>query len=248
MRTPIVIANWKMNGGLAANAELVGQLTQKLAKQQAATIVICPPSPYLSQVEQLIENSNIRLGAQNVSEYSVGAYTGEVSLKMLQEFGVQYVIVGHSERRVVFKETDQQVAEKCRVVVARGLVPVICIGESLEERQQGNAQAVIEQQLQALSLGELGGAFIIAYEPIWAIGTGETATPEQAQEMHSFIRSQLQSLISGRADSISILYGGSVKSDNARQLFAMPDIDGGLVGGASLQAEEFFAICRAAGN
>ncbi|MCX4027980.1 triose-phosphate isomerase [Endozoicomonas sp. SM1973] len=248
MRTPIVIANWKMNGGLAANANLVSGLKKQLVGQQATTIVICPPAPYLAQVEQLIESSNIQLGAQNASEYSVGAYTGEVSLKMLQEFGVQYVIIGHSERRVIFKETDQQVAEKCKAVVAGGLVPVICIGESLEERQQGNAQIVIKKQLQALSLEELRGSFIIAYEPIWAIGTGETASPEQAQEMHEFIRFQLRELLAERADSVKVLYGGSVKSDNAGQLFAMPDIDGGLVGGASLQAEEFFAICRAAGN
>ncbi|MDE1463264.1 triose-phosphate isomerase [Spartinivicinus poritis] len=248
MRTPIVIANWKMNGSLAANANLISQLKQQLVGRRVATVVICPPAPYLTQVEQLIESSNIQLGAQNASEYSAGAYTGEVSLKMLQEFGVQYVIIGHSERRVIFKETDQQVAEKCKSVVASGLIPVICIGESLEERQQGNAQAVIKKQLQALSLGDLSGPFIIAYEPIWAIGTGETATPEQAQEMHEFIRTQLRELIAEQADSIKVLYGGSVKSDNAGQLFAMPDIDGGLVGGASLQAEEFFAICRAAGN
>ena len=248
MRTPIVIANWKMNGSLTTNTELVSQLIRQLNGHQTTDVVICPPMPYLSQVQELLKNSSIKLGVQNTSEYAVGAYTGETSANMLQDFEVQFVIIGHSERRVLFKETDQQVAEKCKAVVANGMVPIICVGELLEERTRGEAQAVIERQLSALDLSSLNGPIIIAYEPVWAIGTGETATPEQAQEMHSFIRSQLKTELAEQADSIRVLYGGSVKPENAGELFAMPDIDGGLIGGASLKAEEFLAICLAAGN
>lgn len=245
-RIPLVAANWKMNGSLSANADLVTAIANGLETE--GEVAICPPFVYLAQASDLIEKSKISLGAQNVSHLEKGAYTGEVSLGMLQDFGCHYVIVGHSERRQLYAETDHKVAEKFLAVVNSGLDPILCIGELLEEREADDTEEVIARQLDAVIKLTGIAAFakaVIAYEPVWAIGTGKTATPEQAQEVHAFIRLQLARHDEQIADQIRILYGGSVKADNANDLFTMTDVDGGLIGGASLIADDFLAICHA---
>ncbi|HEX4329282.1 MAG TPA: triose-phosphate isomerase [Burkholderiales bacterium] len=247
-RRKFVAGNWKMNGSLAANGELVAGLASALAGFAAADVAVCAPALYLPQVAELVKGSNIALGAQNASEHASGAYTGEISCAMLKEFGVRYVIVGHSERRALFGESNAQVAAKYAAVLAAGLVPILCVGETLAEREAGATEAVVAGQLDAvLSLGveKLGGG-VVAYEPVWAIGTGKTASTEQAQAVHAFIRARIWAQSTNVATAVRILYGGSVKANNAQALFACPDIDGGLVGGASLQAQEFAAICKAA--
>lgn len=246
MRKPILIANWKMNGSLHSNQALLVRMLSKLRPfRKTMDMAICPPFPYLFQVRDLLGYTGIALGAQNASRASSGAHTGEVSATMLQEMGCRYVLVGHSERRAFYHESDRDVAARFRQVCSANMNPVLCVGETLEEREQGQTMAVIERQLQAV-IGETGMAglagSIIAYEPVWAIGTGRTATPEQVSETHRAIRQFLESCQAGAGESIRIVYGGSVKAGNAADLFQSPEVDGGLIGGASLQADEFSAI------
>ena len=249
MRSKWVIGNWKMNGNLQSNAALLKDLIAGTQEASAARIGVCAPFPYLAQLQSSLVGTAIAYGSQNLSEKSSGAYTGEVSADMLKDFAVQLVLVGHSERRSLYGETDALVAEKSRVALEAGLTPVICVGETLDEREAGQAQAVVLKQLKAVSdvIGVSGLArSILAYEPVWAIGTGKTATPEQAQEVHAWIRAALRELDANMADGMSILYGGSVKANNAQEIFSKPDVDGGLIGGASLVAQDFLAIYRAA--
>jgi len=246
MRKKLVAGNWKMHGSLAENAALLSALKPALAGIEA---VVCVPFPYLAQVQAALSGSSIAWGAQNVSEQAKGAFTGEVSASMLLEFGCTYVIVGHSERRSLYGESDALVASKYVAAQTAGLTPILCVGESLAERESGVTEAVVSRQLDAVidaaGVGSLAKA-VIAYEPVWAIGTGRTASPEQAQAVHAFIRGRVAALDAGVADQLVIQYGGSVKAANAAELMAQPDIDGGLIGGASLVADEFVAICRAA--
>ncbi|MCW8125830.1 triose-phosphate isomerase [Microbulbifer halophilus] len=243
MRTPLVAANWKMNG----SREFAEQFFAGLDLGGAtAEVAICPPFPYLPLVGEKLKGLGVALGAQNLSRETSGAFTGEVSAEMLQDIGARYAIVGHSERRSLYGESSELVAGKFIAAQAAGLVPILCVGETLEEREEERTLAVIGSQIEAVIDAAGPGIWnraVVAYEPVWAIGTGKTATPEQAQQVHEFIRGQL-----GEAGAaVQILYGGSVKSGNAETLFAQPDIDGALVGGASLDAEEFAQICRAAG-
>ena len=246
MRRKLVVGNWKMHGNRAANAALLSKLLHLLPTLQRVDVVVCPPFVYLPAVRDQLASSAVKLGAQNVNTEVQGAFTGEISAAMLRDCGCEFVIVGHSERRQLFGESDAQVAVKAAVALRNGLTPIVCVGESLAQREAGDTLDVIGRQLHAvqaaLSAAELK-CIVIAYEPIWAIGTGRTATPEQAQAVHAFIRQQLQAQ---QAGAVPILYGGSVKAENAQTLFAQADIDGGLVGGASLNAEEFAAICTAA--
>lgn len=251
MRQPLVAGNWKMNGLQSSIAELVEGLVGPLSEVAGVSVAVCPSSVYLDRVGTLLDGSTIELGAQTVSEFQFGAYTGENSVPMLKELGCRYVIVGHSERRSLFGETDAQVVAKFQAVREAGLTPILCVGETLEEREQGRAQEVIASQIGAvldgLGVEALSGA-VVAYEPVWAIGTGKTATPEQAQEVHAQIRAQVAQNDVAIAEQLLILYGGSVNASNAETLFSMADIDGGLVGGASLKVEDFVTICRAAAN
>jgi triosephosphate isomerase len=246
MRKKLVAGNWKMHGSLAENAALLAAIKPALAGIEA---VVCVPFPYLAQVQSLLVGSSIAWGAQNVSEQAKGAFTGEVSAAMLLDFGCKYVIVGHSERRSLYAESDALVASKYKAAQAAGLIPILCVGESLQERESGVTEAVVARQLDAVidaaGVGSLSNA-VVAYEPVWAIGTGKTASPEQAQAVHAFIRGKIAALDAGVADQLVIQYGGSVKAANAAELMVQPDIDGGLIGGASLVGDEFVAICRAA--
>lgn len=246
MRHILVVGNWKMHGDKAALVELLTNLRRTLP-QPKSRVAVCPPFVYLDAVRQQLEGSTIELGAQNLSTEVKGAFTGEVAAEMLKDCGCRYVIAGHSERRQLYQESDALVATKVAAALRAGLTPILCVGETLKQREAGSTLSVIEAQLGAV-FAQLGTAIeqtVIAYEPVWAIGTGQTATPEQAQKVHAFIR-RLLAAATTKADEITILYGGSVKADNASTLFAQPDIDGGLVGGASLNAEEFAAICKAA--
>lgn len=249
-RRPLVMGNWKMNGRLDANEALLAALKSGLASGfESVDVAVCAPFPYLAQARALLEGSAITVGAQNLSTHQDGAHTGEVSSGMLTDLGVRWVLVGHSERRQMNGETDEVVAEKAQVALDAGLIPVICIGETLEERKTGETEVVLARQLDAVLPvieRQPASAFVIAYEPVWAIGTGLTATPEQAQAVHRFLRDRLASSGYAAAPSVRILYGGSVKAANAAELFANPDVDGGLVGGASLVANEFVGIARAA--
>ncbi len=253
MIRPIVAGNWKMNGRIEANEQLLEAMVDTLSELSGAVdIAICPPYPYLAQVRGSLSaptRKGVSSGAQNVSEQNDGAFTGEVSAQMLVDLGCQWVILGHSERRTLYGETDALVAAKAEQSLQNGLGVMICVGESLEQREAGQAEATVGAQIDAV-LGALNHAdasqVVVAYEPIWAIGTGKTATPEMAQEMHHFIRSHMAAKNVGQAQQIRILYGGSVKGANAASLFAQPDIDGGLIGGASLQSEDFIKICQAA--
>ena len=248
MRSKVVVGNWKLNGSLAANEALLGALLAEIPRQSPVACAVCVPSPYLAQVQGRLEGSGIAWGAQDVSRFDKGAYTGEVSGAMLAEFGCRYAIVGHSERRSLFGDGDAVVAEKYAAARRAGLTPIFCVGESLAERERGETQAVLARQLDAL-LAQGGAAQlaegVIAYEPVWAIGTGRTATSAQAQEAHAFLRGRIAGQDKAVASRVPILYGGSVKASNAKELFAMPDVDGGLVGGASLDADELMAIARA---
>ena len=250
MRKPLVAGNWKMYGTRAENAALVRGLLDLLQHGARAEVLVCPPFVYLWETGRLLKDSEVALGAQSVCAESLGAFTGEVSGAMLRDVGCRYVLVGHSERRQLYGESDSLVARKFMAAQAQGLVPVLCVGETLEEREGGRTTEVVARQLEAVlsvsGVGALASA-VIAYEPVWAIGTGRTASPEQAQEVHAMIRGKVAALDATIASSVRILYGGSVKASNARELFAMADIDGGLVGGASLKAEEFAQICAAAG-
>ncbi|MNO18509.1 Triosephosphate isomerase [compost metagenome] len=249
MNEKLVIANWKMHGTRAANEQLINNLLPTLSELQGVRIAICPPLPYLSQVADLLGNSSVSLGAQNFSERPQGAFTGEVSGEMLADIGCNYVLVGHSERRSLYGETDALVAMKFEAALRANLVPVLCLGETIHQRRADNTNAVIGAQLRAV-LQQVGikqlARGVIAYEPVWAIGTGETASPAQAQAVHQHIRALLAEQDPDAAASIPLLYGGSVKADNAAQLFEQADIDGGLIGGASLDPAAFGAICKAA--
>jgi triosephosphate isomerase (TIM) len=244
-RRSLVVGNWKMNGSRAANAALLQGLLE--AYPYPGDVAVCAPFPYLQEVAVTLASSAIRWGAQDCSAQEKGAFTGEVSAGMLAEFGCRYAIVGHSERRTLHGESDQLVADKAKAALAKGITPIVCVGETLAQREQGETEAVVKRQLSAVihALGHCAGEMVVAYEPVWAIGTGLTATPEQAQAVHALLRAQWRAA-THRADDMPILYGGSVKPDNARALFGQADIDGGLIGGASLQVADFVAICRAA--
>jgi triosephosphate isomerase len=249
MRAKAVVGNWKLNGSLAANEALLRALLREIPPDGSAACAVCVPYPYLAQARELLRGSPIGWGSQDCSRFDQGAYTGEVSGKMIAEFGSRYAIVGHSERRTLFGDTDAIAAEKFAAARRAGLTPVFCVGETLEEREHGKTEAVLARQMDALleksGAAGLEGA-IVAYEPVWAIGTGKTATSQQAEDAHAFIRGRFAAKEPNMAARLPILYGGSVKAANAAELFAMPDVDGGLVGGASLVAQEFVAIWRAA--
>ena len=250
MRSKVVVGNWKLNGSLAANQALLSALLAEIPRQGPVACAVCVPSPYLAQAKGMLEGSGIAWGGQDVSRFDKGAYTGEVSGAMLVDLGCRYAIVGHSERRTIFGEGDAMVVDKYAAARRAGLTPIFCVGETLAERERGDTETVLARQLDAL-LHQGGAAHlaegIVAYEPVWAIGTGRTATSAQAQEAHAFLRGRIAAQDKAVAARVPILYGGSVKGSNAAELFAMPDVDGGLVGGASLVAQDFVAIWRAAG-
>ena len=245
MRRKLVVGNWKMHGSRAANAELLSALMA--ARPYTCDVAVCAPSVFLSDVASTLAAGDIRWGAQDVSAHEQGAYTGEVSAAMLQELGCRFALVGHSERRAYHAESDLLVAQKAQAALAKGVTPIVCVGETLAEREAGQTDVVVKRQLSVVihQLAHCAAEMVVAYEPVWAIGTGRTASPEQAQAVHAVLRAQLQAA-TGRGDTMKILYGGSVKADNAATLFAQTDIDGGLIGGASLKAADFIAICRAA--
>lgn len=248
MRKKLVAGNWKMHGSLQQNSVLLASIAAG-ASGMACEMAVCPPYPYLGQAQLALQGSPLALGAQSLSEHASGAFTGEVSAAMLLEFGCRYVLVGHSERRALFSETDAVAAAKFAAAQEAGLVPVLCVGETLDERNAGQTASVIARQLSAV-LDRVGvnamASAVVAYEPVWAIGTGVTASPAQAQEVHAAIRAQVAALDAGVAEGLRILYGGSVKPQNAKELFGQADIDGGLIGGAALVADDFLAICLAA--
>lgn len=248
MRTKLVAGNWKMHGSLAANERLLREI-REAAGAFGTDCAVCVPFPYLQQAQAVLAGSRVAWGAQTVSEHAQGAFTGEVSSSMLLEFGCRYVLVGHSERRALYGESDAQVADKFAAALQAGLTPVLCVGETLAEREAGVTGDVVTRQLDAViaksGVQALGRA-VLAYEPVWAIGTGKTASPAQAQEVHMLIRGRIATADAAIAQGVRILYGGSVKPGNAKELFSMSDIDGGLIGGASLVAADFLAICAAA--
>ena len=243
-RIKLVVGNWKMHGSRAANAELLSALLA--GRPYASDMAVCAPFVFIGDVAAALAGSDIRWGAQDVSAHEQGAFTGEVSAAMLAECGCRYAIVGHSERRALHGESDELVAAKAQAALARGVTPIVCVGETLAERDAGATEAVVKRQLSVVihRLAHCAAEMVVAYEPVWAIGTGRTASPEQAQAVHRVLRAQLHAA-TGHGDAMKILYGGSVKADNAAALFAQPDIDGGLIGGASLKAADFIAICRA---
>ncbi|MCZ6830301.1 MAG: triose-phosphate isomerase [Gammaproteobacteria bacterium] len=245
MRQSLVVANWKMHGSAASAIALLQELLP-VAAAASAEVAVCPPFVHLPLALQVTADSGIGVGGQNCSEHESGAYTGEVAASMLADLGCDWVILGHSERRQYFAESSELVAAKYSSVRATGLTPIVCVGETLQQREQGKAQEVVAGQLQVLMDSPLSASDVIAYEPVWAIGTGQTASPGQAQEMHGFIRQFLREHCGETAEQIRILYGGSVKAANAAELFGQEDIDGGLVGGASLDAAEFAAVINAA--
>lgn len=247
MKKKLIVGNWKMNGGLQANAELLAGIRQGLPAALSCGVGVAVPAPYLAQVQAAVQDSPIAVGAQDVSQHEKGAYTGEVSAAMLQEFGVRYALVGHSERRQYHGETDAAVALKAQAALAKGITPVVCVGETLAEHDAGQTEAVVKRQLAAViqQVGHCVSELVVAYEPVWAIGTGKTATPEQAQAVHAVLRAQLAAA-TAQADRVPLLYGGSMNAANAAQLLAQPDIDGGLVGGAALKAGDFLQIIAAA--
>jgi triosephosphate isomerase len=251
MRQSLVIGNWKMHGSLSSNRQLIAALQPHLTSLGKVQVVVCPPLPYLSTVAADLSVNTVLLGAQNLcaQAFDSGAYTGEVSASMLADVNVHYVLVGHSERREYFSETNEIVAQKFIQAQKAGLKPVLCVGENLQQRESGQTLAWITGQLVAVIKAVGVSAFeqaVVAYEPVWAIGTGKTASPEQAQEVHAHIRRVIGEFDNAVAEQLQLLYGGSVKADNAASLFSMADIDGALVGGASLKADEFIAICKAA--
>ena len=248
MRLPLVAGNWKMNGSSESIRSLLDSLVTGLVTN--AEVLVCPPAVYIQQVSEALSNTPIKWGVQNVFSKNEGAFTGETSPRMAKDLGCEYAIIGHSERRSLFGETDADVADKFCALVDCGVAPILCVGETLEERDAGNTMDIVSRQLETV-LEKAGGArqtnFVIAYEPVWAIGTGLTATPEQAQDVHSGIRKLLTRTNQNMADNTRIVYGGSMKAANAAELMAQPDVDGGLIGGASLVAEDFKAICHVAG-
>jgi triosephosphate isomerase len=242
----LIAGNWKMNGSLAANEALVGALLQGLGVP-GCDVAVCAPAVYLAQLQALLAGSPVSVGAQDVSQHAQGAFTGEASAAMLKEFGVRYAIVGHSERRQYHQESDALVAEKARAALGAGITPIVCVGETLAEREAGQTEEVVKRQLAAVIHvnGHCISEIVVAYEPVWAIGTGKTATPEQAQQVHAVLRAQLRAATT-QVDRVRILYGGSMNAANAAQLLSQPDIDGGLIGGASLKAPDFLSIIAAA--
>jgi triosephosphate isomerase len=250
MKQKLIAGNWKMNGSLAANEALVHGLQQGLAQAldgKHAQVAVCVPAAYLSQVQQLVKGSGVDLGSQDVSAHEQGAYTGEVSAVMLKDFAVRYAIVGHSERRQYHSETDEQVAHKAQRALSAGITPIVCVGETLAEREAGKTEEVVKRQLAAVihTNGHCISEIVVAYEPVWAIGTGKTATPEQAQAVHAVLRGQLKAATE-HSERVHILYGGSMNAANAAELLAQPDIDGGLIGGAALKVADFLTIIAAA--
>ncbi|MBI3284659.1 MAG: triose-phosphate isomerase [Burkholderiales bacterium] len=249
MRRTLIAGNWKMNGSLAANKALLAEIKAGLSDGGACDVLVCAPAPYLLQCAETLKGSKVVWGAQDVSAHEVGAFTGEVSSAMLMDCGCSYVIVGHSERRAYHGEGNEMVAQKTVQALKSGLVPVVCVGETLEQRENAQTEAVVSAQLQAV-LDVLGVAalkkIVVAYEPVWAIGTGKTATPQMAQEVHAVLRRLLAAKDVVLAECVQILYGGSMKPENAKELLAMPDIDGGLIGGAALKSADFLAIIAAA--
>ena len=249
MRQPLVAGNWKMNGSRQSIRELLDGILAGHDAVTRAEIAVCAPFVYLAQVADRLKGTPVAWGAQNVNDHESGAYTGEIAGPMLQEFGCKYVIVGHSERRTIYGETDDDVARRFMAAQANNMTPILCVGELLEEREAATTNQVVERQLDAVieqaGINAIGNS-VIAYEPVWAIGTGKVATPEQAQEVHAMIRSKLAGLNEDVASGVRILYGGSMKPDNAAELIGQDDIDGGLIGGASLNAEDFLGICTAA--
>jgi len=249
MRQKLIVANWKMHGNLASNKKLLEAYIEKLTPLNNVDIVVCVPYPYLAQAQVMLKNTDIAWGAQNLSKDAEGAFTGEVSAAMLKDFGASYVIIGHSERATAYCESDENIAIKFKQAQTQGLTPILCVGETLIEREAGVMQMVVAKQLDAI-INLFGAAVfanaVISYEPIWAIGTGLAASAEQAQSMHKFIRNRIASLDEVAAASLKILYGGSVNPQNAVQLLVMQDIDGGLIGKCSLNAQEFEGVCRAA--
>jgi triosephosphate isomerase len=248
MRRKLVVGNWKMNGSLAANKVLLADILAGVAGL-AADCAVCVPAPYLAQCQAQLSGTVVAWGAQDVSAHASGAYTGEVSVAMLEDFGCRYVIVGHSERRAYHHEDDALVAQKTVAALAAGLTPIVCIGETLEQRDAGQTASVVQAQLGAVlaAIADADvGKIVLAYEPVWAIGTGKTATPQMAQDVHALLRAQLAQADAAAAGTVQILYGGSMKPDNASQLMAMADIDGGLIGGAALKAVDFLAIIGSA--
>jgi triosephosphate isomerase len=248
MRRKLVVGNWKMYGRLASNRVLLEGILTGVRELHGADYAVCVPYPYLAQAQSLLQGSNVAWGAQNVNQHEEGAFTGAVAPGMLTDFGCSYVIIGHSERRGLFHESNEIVDAKFIATLKAGMKPVFCVGETLAERESGITEQVVATQLKSVlsyaGVQALSNA-VIAYEPVWAIGTGRTATPDQAQAVHAYIRGCVAQHDSQIAQSLCILYGGSVKANNAAELFAMPDIDGGLIGGASLVADDFLAICRA---
>jgi triosephosphate isomerase len=248
MKKKLIAGNWKMNGGLSANEALIVSLRSGLPATLACQVALCVPSVYLAQVQSLLTGSGFDLGAQDLSAYEGGAYTGEVSAAMLRDYGVRYCLVGHSERRQHHGETDAMVALKAQRALACGITPIVCVGETLAEREAGATEAVVRRQLAAVIHvnGHCISEIVVAYEPVWAIGTGKTASAAQAQAVHALLRAQLKAA-SSQADRVAILYGGSMNAANAAELLAQPDVDGGLIGGASLKAPDFLSIIAAAG-
>ena len=250
MRRKLVVANWKMHGNLASNQQLFEAYIKQLSSLKNTDVVVCVPYPYLAQAKSLLQHTNLAWGAQNMSKDAVGAFTGEVSAGMLKDFGATHVIIGHSERATAYCESDENIASKFMQAKAHGLTPILCIGETLIEREAGVMQMVVGKQLDTIINAHGAAVFenaVVSYEPIWAIGTGLAASGEQAQSMHEFIRGKITKLDKAAANSLKILYGGSVNPQNAVQLFAMQDIDGGLIGRCSLNAQEFEGICRVSG-
>ena len=253
MRRKLIAGNWKMNGNLAGNDTLLREVLQGFGavvhgEPTACNVAVCVPAVYLAQCQQALSASRLAWGAQDISEHASGAYTGEISGAMLKDFGCHYVIVGHSERRAYHAETDAQVAQKTLRALASGLTPIVCVGETLAQREAGHTEQVIGAQIDAVMAvvsATDAAHLVVAYEPVWAIGTGKTATPAMAQEAHAFLRARIASTNADAATRIAILYGGSMKPDNAKELLAMPDIDGGLIGGAALKAADFLAIVAA---
>ena len=248
MKKLFIVANWKMNGSKKSNEQLVNYIKHKVHENPNIEVIICPPFTYLTQILEL-KTSIIKIGAQNISESQEGAFTGEISGSMLQDMNIDYVIIGHSERRQMFNDTNNIIAQKFELAHQNNLIPILCVGESLNERKTGQTLSVVESQIKSVIEStriELFTKSIIAYEPVWAIGTGETASPEQAEEVHSSIRSIIGKYDSNISTSIPILYGGSVNSANSKDLFTMDNINGGLIGGASLNGEEFVEIYQTA--
>ncbi|MDQ1362675.1 MAG: triosephosphate isomerase [Pseudomonadota bacterium] len=250
MRQPMIAGNWKMNGSTASVKELIAGIKAGMASVSKAAVVVCPPAIYIPQVMADITGSKIACGSQNIADQDKGAFTGEIAGSMLKDLGCQYAIIGHSERRSLYGESDELIAKRFAAARRAGIKPIFCIGETLAEREKGITNDICARQIDAVIALEGVAALadgVIAYEPVWAIGTGKTASPQQAQEVHAFIRGKIAKLDKAVAEKVQILYGGSMNAANATELLAQPDIDGGLIGGAALKAEDFLTICRAAG-